>query len=224
MNKTQTLKACELFGDLSVSEHAKFAAVAREQTFNRGDVLFNEGDRAGSIIIVVEGQCKAMKYTSEGMELIVEMFGKCDIMGVISVFSNTPYSYNAIALTKVSALIIRKEDFITLITNNKESAVKVLNYLGKRIRSLQEKVQDFFSDKVEQRIAKLLVKLTGKMGKEIPFTRQDIAAMVGTSIETAIRVTSRFREAGILKSSRGKLLIINMEKLGVMAEGPPIKF
>ena len=99
-----------------------------------------------------------------------------------------------------------------------------MNYLGKRIRNLQEKVQDFFSDKVEQRIAKLLLKLTAKMGKEIPFTRQDIAAMVGTSIETAIRVTSRFKEAGILKSSRGKLLIVNLEKLGIIAEGPPIKF
>ena len=159
MNKTQTLKSCELFGDLSASEHAKFAAVAKEQEYNRGDILFQEGDHAGSIVIVVEGQCKAMRYTSEGMELIVEMFGKCDIMGVISVFANTPHSYTAVALTKVSVMTIKKTDFIALITNNKESTVKVLNYLGKRIRNLQEKVQDFFSDKVEQRIAKLLLKL-----------------------------------------------------------------
>ncbi len=224
INKTQTLKACELFEDLSASEHSKFAAACQEKTYKRGETIFQEGDRAGSVVIVSGGQVKAMRYTSEGMELIVEIFGKCDIMGVIAVFANEPHAHTAVAMTDVETLIIRKDDFIELIGGNKETSMKVLKYLGQRIRNLQEKVQDFISDKVEQRIAKLLITLTKRMGKEIPFTRQEVAAMVGTSIETAIRVTSRFKEAGILKSSRGKIFVTNLEKLGIIAEGPPVKF
>ncbi len=224
INKTQTLKACELFGDLSLAEHSKFASVCREMSFKRGEIIFQEGDRAGNIVIVATGQVKAMRYTSEGMELIVEIFGKCDIMGVIAVFANEPHAHTAVAMTEVSTLVIRKDDFIELIGSNIQTSMKVMRYLGQRIRNLQEKVQDFISDKVEQRIAKLLVALTKRMGKEIPFTRQEIAAMVGTSIETAIRVTSRFKEAGILKSSRGKIFVLNLEKLGIIAEGPPVKF
>ena len=95
--------------------------------------------------------------------------------------------------------------------------------LGKRLRAAQEKIEEFVNDKVEQRIAKLLIALSARMGSEIPFTRQEIAGMVGTTIETTIRVTSRFKEAKVIRTTRGNIIIIDKQKLGLLAEGPPLE-
>ncbi|MFC1847528.1 Crp/Fnr family transcriptional regulator [Chloroflexota bacterium] len=74
---------------------------------------------------------------------------------------------------------------------------------------------------MEQRLVSVLLMLSSKIGLTLPFTRQDIADMTGTTIETAIRVMSHLRDRGIIRSSRGKITIIDKEKLRLLSEGPP---
>jgi len=63
--------------------------------------------------------------------------------------------------------------------------------------------------------------LSSKLGLTLPFTRQDIADMVGTTTETAIRVMSHLKDRGIIRSVRGKVIILDKEKLRLLSEGPP---
>ncbi len=63
--------------------------------------------------------------------------------------------------------------------------------------------------------------LSDKLGSTLPFTRQEIADMVGTTTETAIRLISSFRERGIIRSTSGKIIIQDEEKLRLLREGPP---
>ena len=63
--------------------------------------------------------------------------------------------------------------------------------------------------------------LSAKLGLTLPFTRQDIAEMAGTTTETAIRVLSHLKDRGIIRSARGKVIILNEEKLRLLSEGPP---
>ncbi len=66
---------------------------------------------------------------------------------------------------------------------------------------------------MEQRIAGVLLMLHDKLGPELPFTRQEIADMSGTTVETAIRIMSRLTEEGIIKSTRGRIKVADGEKL-----------
>jgi len=74
---------------------------------------------------------------------------------------------------------------------------------------------------VEQRLARTLLMLSAKLGSTLPFTRQEIADMAGTTTETAIRITSQLKERGIIGSVRGKIIILNETKLKLLSEGPP---
>jgi len=63
--------------------------------------------------------------------------------------------------------------------------------------------------------------LSAKLGPTLPFTRQEIADVAGTTTETAIRVMSRLKAAGIIRSARGKTIILDEARLRLLSEGPP---
>jgi CRP-like cAMP-binding protein len=63
--------------------------------------------------------------------------------------------------------------------------------------------------------------LSSRLGLTLPFTRQEIADMVGTTTETAIRVMGHLRERGIIRSTRGRVVILDEVKLRLLSEGPP---
>ena len=223
MKNLEGIKTCNLFGTLSEKEKGKVLSVSVQKEYERGGIISQEGDRSSYVYIIFEGQIKGTRFTSDGREIILEVFGHCDMIGQVAAIANEPYYYTAIALTKARVNIIKKEDFMELLRLNPGINNKVLIALGKRLRAAQEKIEEFVNDKVEQRIAKLLIALSARMGSEIPFTRQEIAGMVGTTIETTIRVTSRFKEAKVIRTTRGNIIIIDKQKLGLLAEGPPLE-
>ena len=63
--------------------------------------------------------------------------------------------------------------------------------------------------------------LRAKLGPTIPFARQEIADMAGTSTETAIRFMSRLKSEGIIPSTSGKTIILDEPKLRLLSAGPP---
>ena len=213
-----------MFESIGQADLQSLSNKAIEKNFKKGDIIFKEGDSNIFVYIISDGQVKSAKYTADGKEAITEILGKCDVMGQVVILGKASYDYSASALTDTSALLIKRDDFLAVIKKNSELALKLIESLSSRLKETQNKLQEFVSEKVEQRIAKALLMLKGRMGDEIPFTRQEIANMVGTTIETAIRVTSRFKEAKIIDSVRGKIMILNEQKLKVMAEGMPIKF
>jgi CRP-like cAMP-binding protein len=223
MKNLEGIKTCNLFGTLSEKERTKLLSVSVQKEFERGDVIAQEGDRSSYVFIVTNGQVKGTKFTSDGREIILEVLGHCDMIGQVAAIANEPFYYTAIALTKSMVNIIKKEDFMELIRSNPGITNKTFIALGKRLRAAQIKIEEFVNDKVEQRIAKLLITLSARMGSEIPFTRQEIAGMVGTTIETTIRVTSRFKEAKVIRTTRGKIIITDKKKLQLLADGPPLE-
>ncbi|MDO9333505.1 MAG: helix-turn-helix domain-containing protein, partial [Dehalococcoidales bacterium] len=70
-------------------------------------------------------------------------------------------------------------------------------------------------------LARTLLMLSSKLGPSLPFTRQDIADMAGTTTETAIRFLSNLNARKITRSARGKIMILDELKLKLLSEGPP---
>ena len=63
--------------------------------------------------------------------------------------------------------------------------------------------------------------LSQKTGPVLLYKRQEIAEMSGTTTETAIRVMVHFKEMRVIDTVRGKITILNAEKLKLLSEGPP---
>ncbi|MFC1892585.1 Crp/Fnr family transcriptional regulator [Chloroflexota bacterium] len=93
--------------------------------------------------------------------------------------------------------------------------------MGGRLRDAQGRLRDFAGERAEQRLASVLLMLTAKLGTTLPFTRQEIADMVGITTETTIRVLSTLKERGLIRSTRGTVTILDEQKLRLLSEGAP---
>ncbi len=219
--KVQILRFSSIFSSLNDDELGELADFAIERSFMPDEFIFWEGDTPEWFYIVAEGQVKVLKHASSGKEFIIAFFNPGEMFGEVAVFENRPYPASAQAVTETKVVGIEKEKFLSFLVHRPQVALRIINVLGGRLRDAQSRLRDLAGERVEQRLASVLLMLSSKLGTTLPFTRQDIADMVGTTIETAIRVMSHLKDRGIIRPVRGKVIILDKEKLRLLSEGPP---
>ena len=220
-DKAQIIKNSSIFSSLNDDELTELAGLAVNRSLTSDEFVFWDGDTPEWLYIVVEGKVKVIKHSSLGKEFIIAFFGPGEMFGEVAVFENKPYPASAQAVTKVKIVGIKKEDFISFLTTHPQVALRIISVLGGRLRDAQGRLRDIAGERVEQRLASVLLMLSAKLGSNLPFTRQEIADMVGTTIETAIRVMSTLKDRRIIRSVRGKVIILDEQKLRLLSEGPP---
>lgn len=220
-SKAQILKSSPIFSSLNDDELSELVNLARERSFTPNEFIFWDGDTPDWFYVVAEGKVKVLKHSSSGKEFIIAFFGSGEMVGEVAVFENKPYPASAQAITETRVVAIKREDFLSFLANRPQVALRIINILGGRLREAQGRLRDLAAERVEQRLASVLLMLSAKLGLTLPFTRQEIADMAGTTTETAIRVMSHLKDRGIIRSTRGKVIILDEKKLRLLSEGPP---
>ncbi len=219
--QTRILANTPIFSSLNNDELNELANLTSERSFMSNEFVFWEGDDAHWFYILTEGKVKVIKHSSSGKEFVIAFFGPGEMFGEVAVFENKPYPASSQAVTETRVLEIKRDDFLSFLANRPQVALKIINVLGGRLRDAQNRLRDLASERVEQRLAGILLMLSTKLGATLPFTRQDIADMAGTTTETTIRVMTNLKNREIVRSTRGKIIILDKEKLKVLSEGPP---
>lgn len=221
-NKADILKNSPIFFSLKDDELNELAGLAVERNVMSNEFIFWEGDAPEWFYIVTDGQVKVLKHSSSGKEFIIAFFGSGEMFGEVAVFENKPYPASAQAVNKTRIVGIKQEDFLSFLAHRPQVALRIISVLSGRLRDAQSRLKSLAGERVDQRLAGLLLMLSSKMGSTLPFTREEIAHMAGTTAETAIRVMSNFRERGFIRSVRGKVMIVDKEKLQLLSEGVPM--
>ncbi len=219
--KAQILRNSSIFSSLNDDELGELADLSSEKSFMPNEFVFWDGDTPEWLYIVAEGKVKVLKHSSLGREFIIAFFGPGEMFGEVAVFENKSYPASAQAVAETKVVGIKREDFLSFLANCPQVALRIINVLGGRLRDAQSRLRDLAGERVEQRLASVLLMLSAKLGLTLPFTRQEIADTVGTTMETAIRVMSHLKDRGIIRTARGKVIILNEEKLRLLSEGPP---
>ncbi|MDO8568057.1 MAG: Crp/Fnr family transcriptional regulator [Dehalococcoidales bacterium] len=206
---------------MSQDDLARLSELAGERSFKAGEFVFWEGDPPGYFYVVTAGRIKVIKHASSGKEIIIAFFGPGEMFGEVAVFENKPYPASAQADVDTDVLAIKRERFIDFLSRQPGVALGIISVLSGRLRDAQARLKDLSGERVEQRLARTLYRLYAKLGSTLPFTRQEIADMSGTTTETAIRIMGQFKERGIIISVRGRIVILDETKLRLLSEGPP---
>ncbi|MFQ5826790.1 MAG: Crp/Fnr family transcriptional regulator [Dehalococcoidia bacterium] len=219
--RVEVLQGSLIFSALSQEELGTLAHLASERCFAEGDYILWEGDAPLWFYIVERGKVKIVKHSPSGKEFIINVFTPGEMFGEVAVFEGRPYPASAQAMEETCVLGVGREDLLSFLSQNPSVTLKIIRVLGERLKQAHNRLRDLAGERVEQRIAGILLMLASKLGPELPFTRQDIADMSGTAIETAIRVMSRFGKARIVRSSRGRITILNEARLRLISQGSP---
>jgi CRP/FNR family transcriptional regulator len=219
--KAEILRRSSIFASLNDDELGELADLAIERSFVSNEFIFWDGDAPDWFYMVAEGKVKVVKHSSLGKEFIIAFFGPGEMLGEVAVFEDKPYPASAQAVAETKVVGIKRKDFLSFLANRPQVALRIINVLGGRLRDAQGRLRDLAGERVEQRLASVLLMLAAKLGPTLPFTRQELADMAGTTIETAIRVMSQLKDRGIIRTVRGKVIILGKEKLRLLSEGPP---
>jgi CRP-like cAMP-binding protein len=219
--KTQILRKSSIFSSLNDDELTELAGLAIERSFMSNEFIFWDGDTPEWLYIVAEGKVKILKHSSLGKEFIIAFFGPGEMFGEVAVFENKPYPASAQAVAETKVVGIKRDKFLSFLANRPQVALRIISVLAGRLRDAQGRLRDFAGERVEQRLASVLLMLSTKLGLTLPFTRQEVAEMAGTTTETAIRVMSHLKDRGIIHAVRGEVIILDEDKLRLLSEGPP---
>ena len=220
--RAEILRQSPMFSSLSQDELAELSKLTSERSFRAGEFIFWEEDAPDYFYIVVEGRIKVLKHASTGKEFIIAFFGLGEMFGEVAVFEGKSYPASAQTVADTMVLGIKKDNFLSFLSGHPQVALGIINILAGRLRDAQGRLKDLAGERVEQRLARILLMLSSKLGSTLPFTRQEIADMAGTTTETVIRLTSQLKDRGIIRSVRGKIIILDEGKLRLLSEGPPL--
>src|SRR3972149_6580145 len=202
----ELLARLPLFNGLTQAELSAVAPWFNESRFERDEFIFFEGDPATRFWVAKDGE--------EGKEIVLEVISPGELFGgATMLMAQQPAT--AQALSNVTALSLPVEEYKRLLRNYPAVAVRVIEVLGERLLGVI-RMRAMASERAERRIAHILLKLASKFGEETPegmvinarLSRQDIAELSDTTIETAIRVMSKFRSEGLGKTLRGGYVVI----------------
>lgn len=211
----ETLKKSEVFSSLKSEELDNISKYFDEVTFNNNDTIFNEGDPSDRFYLVGEGSVKIIKHTVMGKDIILEMMSPGDIFGGVAVLDKKPFPASAQAMESTIVISISRQNLLKIMEEYPILKLDIVKYFSNKLRDAHEMLKNIATERVERRIASLLLKLSEKVGVdagqfrkiEFPLTRQEISEMVGTTVETCIRTMSKFQKEGVIKSSDGRILI-----------------
>jgi CRP-like cAMP-binding protein len=227
MDRLQILKKSLFFATVPEPVQREVGSLFMEETYQRDDYIFFEGDKPEWFHIVKEGRVKLVKHSDTGKDVILQVFAPGDMFGEVSLFDHKPYAASAQAMESSTVMKLSRKDFLLFFGRHPFIATEMIMELGRQLREAHTTIKSLAVDRVEQRIAIILLKLAQKMGtaeKEgiminLSLTRQDLADMAGTTVETTIRVMSRFTKTKFIKPVSGKILLLNSKSLERIAEG-----
>jgi CRP/FNR family transcriptional regulator, polysaccharide utilization system transcription regulator len=225
--KTQST-ACEnclcrkfsIFNHCAVNELEHLTTVKNTNLYKKGQVIFHEGNKPYGVYCVSSGKVKISKSNSEGKEQIIRLAKTGDVLGYRALMADTTYSASAVVLEDAVVCFIPKEEFNNLIDHNAKVGHELLKLISTVLGTAEERMAKMALKPVRERLAEALLLLyrtyqTTEDEKEfsIAISREDLASLVGTAKETAIRFLSEFKEDNIISTQGSIIKIIDLNKL-----------
>jgi len=210
-----------LYRQLSEEDREHLAAAATVQRFDKGEAVFHQGDSAQDFFTLVRGRVKVYKVMPNGRVVILEILGPSDPVGAVAVYEELAYPATAEAMEETLCIRIPKGPFFQLLESRPSLARGLLKAMTHRIVVLANRFADHAAGKVETRFARLFLKLSSEMGRAeaggvfIPMTlsRQELADLMGTTVETSIRIMSRWGKQGVVQTEKSGFLVTDSKAL-----------
>jgi CRP-like cAMP-binding protein len=223
------LNQLALFRHVAAEDRARLVDVALLRTYERGDLVFSEGDPSDFFFVVVAGRVKVFKHGPSGSDVILELFGPGSPLGAVAAYGSRPFPASAQALEPTTCLLIPRREFFALLEQHPSLVRGLLSSLSYRLVELTSRLAELTGGRVEARFARLFLKLGHQLGQPerggifipLPLARQELADLTGTTIETCIRIMSRWGKEDVLRTEKDGFVVLNRHALEDLASGSP---
>ncbi len=217
----ELLRATPLFAGLDDRAWQALAARLGSRRLRRGETLFTEGDPGDALHVVVEGKVKISRTAADGRENVIAVLGPGDLLGELSLFDAQPRAATATAVTDTALATLAEDDFRDWLGAHPGVALDLLRALATRLRQTNEAMGDLVFTDVPGRLAKTLLALAGKFGRDgsdgvvvaHDLTQEELAQLVGASRETVNKALADFAGRGWLRIEGRAVVLLDRDRL-----------
>jgi len=206
---------------LTADEVAALEKVGRRREFRRGAVIFREADRTDSVVVLLRGRVKVSSDTASGHEVVLAVRGPGALLGEFSAIDREPRSATVTALEPVTALAIPLAEFEGYLQAHGRVAFLLMRTLTSKLRDADRKRIEFGVHDTTGRVAARLVEMAERFGQQtaegiaiaLPFTQDELAGWTGASREAVSKALGSLRAAGLIRTSRLRVLVRDLPAL-----------
>ena len=215
------LARTEVFEDLEERELREVAQVAVPRSWERGEVIFREGDSGDTCYLIKDGAVLLTREHQDGRVLALAELRGGGMFGELAMFRGETRSATAEAVEPTTAVALLAPDVQRLIRSNPDIASKLLAALAERVRRTTERLLQQSFQTVAGRVASALLSQARARQAEgapehgvlIRATQAEIAGLAGTSRESASRFMATLERDGVVTLGRGKVTVHDPERL-----------
>ena len=220
LSAVELLRSVPLFADLEEGELERFSQVAVPRSFPAATRVFHEGDSSDACYIVREGSFRVTREHSDGRAITLATLGPGEIFGELAMLDGDRRSASAESITDGTLLALPANDVRNLLSRNPEIALKLVAGLVRRLRAANMRLSRQSFQTVPSRVAGILAQLSreDQDGDEtaevtIRMNQTDLAQLAGTSRESVSRFLAELERAGVVRSGRGRVTVLEPQKL-----------
>jgi CRP/FNR family transcriptional regulator len=210
------------FSGLPESQLEKLRDIAVERRYNKGEIIFSDGDEGEGFFVVVKGLVKIFKVSLEGKEQIFHIYGPGEPFGQVAVYAGKSYPASAQAILESHALFFPRAAFVDLITRIPSLAMNMLAVLSKRLREFTFQVENLSLKEVPGRLAAYLLFLSDEEGNKetvtLSISKGQLASLLGTIPETLSRIFARMKELNLIEMDGRNIKLLDPDGLEDLAE------
>jgi len=210
---------------LSKEELVRMSNCKTSKVIKKGEALFEEGEHINGVFCIKDGVCKVSKMSENGRNQIISLITKGDLLGERSLISDEVANLKAVALNDMEVCFIPKEEILKDLEKNSNFSMSVLKDMASSLKQADNIIVDMAQKTVKQRLAETILNLASKFGTnknnaiDVLLSREDIANIIGTATESAIRLLSDLKKKNIISFKGKEIAIIDKNELETIAQG-----
>jgi CRP/FNR family transcriptional regulator len=185
-----------------------------------GEVLFEQGQVAGGIHVLLSGRVKVVRLSAAGREQVLHDEGAGATFGDAPVFDGGRYVASAIAVEPSTLVVIPRPVLLDALLGDPQALMDAVAILSRRVRKLAAVVEDLALRDVTARVARYLL-ARDQRAHGMPFrlgaTHEALAAKLGTVREEISRALGRLRRRGAISAQRGDIAVLDRNVLHQLA-------
>lgn len=204
---------------LSPEDYEKYISAKQILKFNKGGIIFEDGEVPNGVYFLNRGTAKLSKQGVYGKDQILRFIKEGDLIGYRSLLCGEDFQAEAEAMTEVEATFLPADLFLQLLEVAPKFSFVMLQKIAFELGESSNTVTFLAQKTVRERLAEILLLLEQKLGTDpegfikISLTREEIANIIGTATESAIRLISEFKQDKLIEVEGRNIKILNHEKL-----------
>jgi CRP/FNR family cyclic AMP-dependent transcriptional regulator len=222
-DKRAILREHYVFGKLSPQHFDRLSACIVTKAVKRGTNIYAKGDPGTSLCAIGEGKVRISVPSVDGKDAVLNVLGKGAILGEIALLDGHPRTADATAVTDCELFVIERRDFLPLMREEPEIALRIIEILCSKLRWTTQQAEEVMFLDLPSRLAKALMRLleadtAGTGERKISITQKDLGNLIGMSRESTNKQLRIWEDKKWVRLERNTVVILAVDPLAALAE------